>query len=663
MYITRPEISIILLTYNREASLRKAVESVYSQTFKDFELIILDNGSTSPTYFDSIQDFIIEKENLKFLRFEENTPFLGNRLNQGLSISNGRYITFLMDDDFLTKNALMTLHHEISKGFDFVYGKVKTVDFISGLTVKNSYATTDWSEGVNTIHITSVIIKKDIFDSIGGFCEIQKRFYDLDLWRRIFKIAKTNRIDKIISEVSVNNLNSASSATRSEHNPIGYAYPLIKYWSDRKSVSFSYNEKEFIDLFNTRNLPWVSVIGNPLDTDCGIYSEYIDGIHSYTPTKFYYIKNPSKVNPTMLNLCSGVISPIKIDTEKPSHVLRPTITHEALTQLDNIDYLYQKCLNILCLDIPLDSFDFLKEVLVKLKGNFSTIFFNFYPNPDVRKLLTSIPGVIPNELNDNSYSYLKSQNIDTVLNIISDYNNYSAAYDAILKSIALRAPLVSYDNIAFRDILFHEKDIFIAKNIQTFYRFTDDTKDVFIRENMVKNMRKKTYLYFLDQVIIDNFVLFLNKHFIKTESVLDGTLLIDQTESNSSVLIQSGNSVTQCFTPKEESFNCIQFFGKVLCNVSTTILLVIRRGNTIILETDIPSFRLKNGTNTIIFENIITNGSDTFSFTLSASTPIFYLDKTDYVMSEGVCLNNGLPKKDCLKFKVWKEASYIIKNS
>jgi len=257
MFIERPDISIILLTHNRPAGLKKAVDSIYAQTFRKFELIILDNGN-SLDYPDVIEDYFT-KGNLRYIRFEENETYIGKRLNQGLSLANGKFITFLMDDDTWEKNSLRTLHKEIGDNLDFVYGRVKSIDILTKKQVPNTYAHTDWFKGtekrLNPIHITSVIIRKDLLNRIGGFSESMKRSYDLNLWNRIFKESKCKRIDAIISNISVNNMSSVTGSNRAELGTSLSEYPLVGYWTDRKSISFLGDERKFIEQINSRNQP------------------------------------------------------------------------------------------------------------------------------------------------------------------------------------------------------------------------------------------------------------------------------------------------------------------------------------------------------------------------------------------------------------------------
>lgn len=95
-----PEVSIVLPTYNRAASLERAVDSVLAQRFDDYELIIVDDGSTDETLdFDAGRD-----ARIRFVR-QENRGASAAR-NHGLELTRGRFITFLDSDDEWFPNAL-----------------------------------------------------------------------------------------------------------------------------------------------------------------------------------------------------------------------------------------------------------------------------------------------------------------------------------------------------------------------------------------------------------------------------------------------------------------------------------------------------------------------------------------------------------------------------
>ncbi len=90
-----PKVSIIIPTYNRAWLLRKAIFSVLNQTYRDFEIIVVDDASTDNT-IDAIN--ALNSKKIKYIRHDVNKGEAGAR-NTGILNTNGQYIAFLDDDD------------------------------------------------------------------------------------------------------------------------------------------------------------------------------------------------------------------------------------------------------------------------------------------------------------------------------------------------------------------------------------------------------------------------------------------------------------------------------------------------------------------------------------------------------------------------------------
>ncbi len=92
-----PKVSVVITTYNRRKFAEEAVKSVLSQTFRDFELILVDDGSTDDTQQ-------LARYNLKYI-FKEHSGISAAR-NAGAAIAKGKYICFLDDDDLWKREKL-----------------------------------------------------------------------------------------------------------------------------------------------------------------------------------------------------------------------------------------------------------------------------------------------------------------------------------------------------------------------------------------------------------------------------------------------------------------------------------------------------------------------------------------------------------------------------
>lgn len=103
-----PVISVIMLTYNREKLVHKAIESILGQTFRDFEFIIVDNGSTDNS--GKIADqYALQDGRIKVIHRTQGN--IGAGRNTGLDAACGEYIAFIDDDDWAEPDFLAFLYH------------------------------------------------------------------------------------------------------------------------------------------------------------------------------------------------------------------------------------------------------------------------------------------------------------------------------------------------------------------------------------------------------------------------------------------------------------------------------------------------------------------------------------------------------------------------
>lgn len=112
------DISLIIPVYNVEKYIRRTLESVENQTFKNFEVIIVNDGSTDGS-LKIIEEFVNRNEN--FILIDQENKGVGAARNIGVKNSKGMYIAFLDSDDFLEPNYLKKLYSvAIKSGSDIV---------------------------------------------------------------------------------------------------------------------------------------------------------------------------------------------------------------------------------------------------------------------------------------------------------------------------------------------------------------------------------------------------------------------------------------------------------------------------------------------------------------------------------------------------------------
>lgn len=187
-----PKVSIILPTYNRERFVGEAIESVLAQNFTDFELIVVDDGSTDQTASRVTQ---IGDPRLIYV-FQKNKG-RSNARNRALSIARGDYIAFLDSDDAYLpgKLALQIAYMDDHPSVGMIYTSARCIDedgnevdarYIASVSGR-IYTQIAFFKPV-TITLPTVMVRTDLFAHVGGFDERMHRFEDTDMWRRLSKV-------------------------------------------------------------------------------------------------------------------------------------------------------------------------------------------------------------------------------------------------------------------------------------------------------------------------------------------------------------------------------------------------------------------------------------------------------------------------------------------
>ena len=125
--MTNQSVSIIIPVYNVAPHLENCLDSIISQTFKNLEIIIINDCSTDGSG-DIIKKYSEKDTRLKIINFEKNTG-LGNARNTGLKAACGKYVVFVDGDDWIDKNHIEILHNAIEKnGCDLIMATHYTFD-------------------------------------------------------------------------------------------------------------------------------------------------------------------------------------------------------------------------------------------------------------------------------------------------------------------------------------------------------------------------------------------------------------------------------------------------------------------------------------------------------------------------------------------------------
>lgn len=115
--VSRPVVSFIMPTHNREIYIDDAIRSVVSQTFQNWELIIVDDHSGSDTVA-RIKDWLRKDSRIKAV-FNSRNEGIAKSRNNGMRVASGKYVSFIDSDDMLRKDALERMANELEQDSDY----------------------------------------------------------------------------------------------------------------------------------------------------------------------------------------------------------------------------------------------------------------------------------------------------------------------------------------------------------------------------------------------------------------------------------------------------------------------------------------------------------------------------------------------------------------
>lgn len=213
-------ISVIIPTYNRAELITDAINSVLEQSYKNFEVLVIDDGSIDNTA--EVVDGIKDKR-VKYL-YQANGGVSKAR-NTGIKFAKGRYIAFLDSDDLFHPQKLQkqaeVLDANLEVGIVTGSSQYKTMDgkeiVIKKYQAKNKYENLKYiltnPDKVYT-GTPTLMIRKSCFDSVGVFDETLNFCEDWDIFFRVSMLYEVYNIKDIVAYVRVHNDSLSNSLSK-----------------------------------------------------------------------------------------------------------------------------------------------------------------------------------------------------------------------------------------------------------------------------------------------------------------------------------------------------------------------------------------------------------------------------------------------------------------
>ncbi|MBI2995188.1 MAG: glycosyltransferase [Candidatus Melainabacteria bacterium] len=211
-----PKVSIIIPTYNRENFISETIESVLNQTFKDFEIVIINDGSTDNTKKK------LEKFNTKIKLINQANSERAVSRNNGVKNSNGEYIAFLDSDDLWEKDKLEKQVEILDKYKDMVlvYSQCSRINE-NGIKIKTAKRQLEGYSGNifeklllrNIISSPTPLVRRDFFEKTIGFQTQYVPYEDWEFWLRFSLFGKFYFIPERLARYRIHPEQSVKLAT------------------------------------------------------------------------------------------------------------------------------------------------------------------------------------------------------------------------------------------------------------------------------------------------------------------------------------------------------------------------------------------------------------------------------------------------------------------
>jgi len=193
----QPSVSVIIPTYNRGHVLPDAIESVFTQDFSDYELIVIDDGSTDRTVT------ILDGYPNRVKVYRQINQGVSAARNHGIAVSSGRLIAFLDSDDLWLPQKLSVQVDFFNSNPEALICQTQEIWIRNGVRVnpkkrhqKPSGHIFKKSLELCLVSPSAVMLRRRLFDSVGLFDESLPACEDYDLWLRISSRFPVHLIDK-----------------------------------------------------------------------------------------------------------------------------------------------------------------------------------------------------------------------------------------------------------------------------------------------------------------------------------------------------------------------------------------------------------------------------------------------------------------------------------
>lgn len=236
-----PKVSIVMPVYNGELYIREAIDSIINQIFKDWELIIVNDGSTDSTV-SIVEEYCRRDKRINLIHNAVNSG-ISKTINNGFSKAKGSYHTWTSDDNLYKPNALLKMYSFLEDDSErkFVYSGMEIIDERGNHTGYESLEP-------ETLYYNCCVggcflYSKEVTENVGGYSEDWPLVHDYEYWLRVNEKYRLYHLDEDLYcyRMHSNNLTSR------KFGQLNYElFKLREQWYDVVVEGAKGEEKEFL---------------------------------------------------------------------------------------------------------------------------------------------------------------------------------------------------------------------------------------------------------------------------------------------------------------------------------------------------------------------------------------------------------------------------------
>ena len=231
-----PTVSVIIHTYNNEKFIAETVESVLNQTYKDYEIIVVDDGSA-----DGTRDALVPYMQKIRYHYKENGG-IASAKNAGISLTQAKFVAFLDHDDLWVPDKLqlqMECFREHPR-VGLVYAKYTSFRDGKELRTKPEKGYSGWIFkellSKSFIQTSTVVVKRECLDAVGPYDETFSLGDEYDMFLRIARKFQCGFVDKGLTRYRVHDTNASNNDFLFDNENLGVYKKIYNNFTDLDGV-------------------------------------------------------------------------------------------------------------------------------------------------------------------------------------------------------------------------------------------------------------------------------------------------------------------------------------------------------------------------------------------------------------------------------------------